>query len=86
MDRKQLNAIVTYIARSFSAAALMIWGVFNISVLVIQFTRRTGDDGNWIVSAIMCAFFGLLPFAIGSWLLYRNVASVNKVDNAKKKT
>ena len=78
MDRKKLNAIVAYIAKSLSAGALMIWGVFNISGLVIQYVRRTGDDGNWIPSAIMCGFFGLLPFVIGSWLLYRNVASASK--------
>ena len=77
MDRRKFNAIVAYIAKSLSAAALMIWGVFNISVLVIQYMRRTGDDGNWIPSAVMCGFFGVLPFVIGSWLLYRNIASVS---------
>jgi len=77
MDRKILNSIIAYIARSLSAAALMIWGVFNISALVMQYMRRTGDDGNWAPSFIMCGFFGVLPFVIGSWLLYRNIASVS---------
>lgn len=77
MDRKKLNIIVAYISRSLSAAALMIWGVVNISGLGIEYFARTGDDQNWTASVIMCVAFGLLPFAIGSWLLYRNIASAS---------
>jgi heme/copper-type cytochrome/quinol oxidase subunit 4 len=78
MDRKKLNAIVGYVSRSLSAAALMIWGVFNMSVLAIQYMRRTGDDGNWLIACIMCGLFGALPFILGSWLLFRNISAVNK--------
>jgi heme/copper-type cytochrome/quinol oxidase subunit 4 len=75
MDRRKLNAIVAYISRSISAAALMIWGVFNVAILVMQFLRRPeGDESNWSVSILMCLLFGVLPFLLGSWMLYRNVS------------
>ncbi|QEG21357.1 hypothetical protein [Mariniblastus fucicola] len=86
MDRRKLSAIVAYLSRSVSAAALMIWGVFNIAALVIQYIRRTGDDGNWVASAGMCGFFGVLPFAIGTWLLYRTLASSNQQKNSKSES
>lgn len=83
MDRKKINAIVAYVSRSLSAAALMIWGVVNITGFVFEYNKQTGDDGNWIPSAIMCGVFGLLPFFIGSRLLYRNIASVSKSSAAE---
>ena len=75
MDRRKLNAIVGYVSRSLSAAALMIWGVFNIAALAREYTQRTGDDGNWVASWLMCGCFGLLPLLLGSWLLYRNLSA-----------
>ena len=83
MNRKQLNIIVAYIARSLSSAALMIWGVVNVSSLANEYMKRTNDDGSWAVSAMMCGVFGLLPFAVGSWLLYRNVSSVSTQPDKK---
>jgi H+/Cl- antiporter ClcA len=77
MDRRKLNAIVGYVSRSISAAALMIWGVFNMTALTMQYSRRAGDGGNWTASWIMCGLLGLLPFLLGSWLLYRNIAKAN---------
>lgn len=85
MELRNLTAIVTYTARSLSAAALMIWGVFNIAALAIQFSKRPeGDIGNWTISALMCAIFGLLPFVVGAWLLYRNIASTSKPSTEKE--
>ena len=76
MDGRLLNAIVAYVSRSFSAAPLMIWGVVNITLLTLQFVRRTEDTGNWNVSFLLCLCFGALPLLLGSWLLYRNIASM----------
>ena len=78
MDRRKLNAIVGYVSRSLSAAALMIWGVFNVSSLVNEYMSRTGDDGNWIASGLLCGLFGALPFLLGSWLLFRNISQVSQ--------
>ena len=74
MDRRKLNAIVGYVSRSISAALLMIWGVFNMAGLAKQYMNQSGEEGSWTASFLLCAVFGLLPFLIGSWLLYRNVA------------
>ncbi len=86
MDGRQLNAIIGYLSRSLSAAALMIWGVFNISALVFQYMSRTGDDGNWIASYLMCGFFGAVPFLLGSWLLYQNVIRTSGSQNRSTRT
>ena len=75
MDRRKLSSIVSYISRSLSAAALMVWGVVNIVGLAMQYFRSEVSDANWGVSWSMSAVFGLLPFLLGSWLLYRNVAT-----------
>lgn len=79
MDSKKLNAIIGYVSRSLAAAALMIWGVFNISLFLFQ---RQGDPAssgdNFLTGALLCFAFGGIPLLIGTWLLYRNVASVTK--------
>jgi len=75
MDLRQLKAIVAYVSKSFSAAALMIWGVVNISLLSLQYVQRTEATGDWSVSILMCVIFGIVPLLLGSWLLYRNVVS-----------
>lgn len=86
MDRRKLNAIVAYVSRSLSAAALMIWGVFNISALAIQYTRRVDDGGNWMASFALCAVFGVLPFLLGSWMLYRNIAASSDLGSQTKES
>ena len=53
----------------------MVWGVVNIAGLAMQYFRSEATESNWIVSWMMCGVFGLLPFLLGSWLLYRNVAT-----------
>ena len=79
MDRRKLNAIVAYISRSVSAAALLLWGVVNVAVLVTQYFRQAGgDEENWLVSFLMCVVFGALPFLLGAWLLFGVISSSTK--------
>jgi hypothetical protein len=84
MNRRKLNLIVGYVSRSLSAAALMIWGVVNVSALLIQQLRSQVPDGNWTTSWIMCGLFGFLPFMMGAWLLYRNVVTAANVGKLEK--
>ena len=87
MDKRTLQAIVAYISRSFSAACLLLWGVVNIAVLVKQYLGRgDGEQENWLVSFLLCLLFGVLPFCIGSWMLYRLVAATSKTPSGGEST
>ena len=67
-----LRSVVTYASSMFVAALLMMWGTMNLVANVLDLLR--GPAGrDWLVSSLLVFATGVIPFALGLWMVSRTL-------------
>ncbi|MFK7765919.1 MAG: hypothetical protein AB8B55_01665 [Mariniblastus sp.] len=75
-SKKKLAAVIGYVSNLTVACAVMMWGVFNVSLNLLSFKNDQTPDQAWWITAIIVAITCVVPFLIGLKLLSKTL--VNK--------
>ncbi|MDG1872411.1 MAG: hypothetical protein P8J27_00770 [Mariniblastus sp.] len=76
---KRLNYMIGYFASVLSACLLMMWGVFNMWLNILQYradsSANLGLDQDWKMATAVVVVTCVVPFLIGLGLLFKSLGS-----------